>query len=101
MNWQGYFGLIDYVDEFIFLDHVQFVKRSWMQRNKIKSNNEELIIRVPVETKGKRYQALKDVKINLNHYDCNKIIKTLYIIYKICFFILKCLIFRNICSISK
>mgnify|MGYP001251764813 CR=1 FL=1 len=77
LPWQGYFALIDYVDEFIFLDHVQFVKRSWMQRNKIKSNNEELMISVPVETKGKRYQALKDVKVNLNHYDCNKIIKTL------------------------
>ena len=73
--------LHDYVDEFIFLDHVQFIKRSWMQRNKIKSNNEELMITVPVETKGKRHQILKDVKINLNHYDCNKIIKTLYINY--------------------
>jgi len=81
LPWQGYFALIDYVDEFIFLDHVQFIKRSWMQRNKIKSNNEELLIRIPVETKGKRYQMLRDVKINLNHYDCNKIIKTLYINY--------------------
>ena len=52
-----------------------------MQRNKIKSNNEELMITVPVETKGKRHQILNDVKINLNHYDCNKIIKTLYINY--------------------
>ena len=36
--WQGYFALIDYVDEFIFLDNVQFDKRSWQQRNYIKLN---------------------------------------------------------------
>ena len=64
--WIGYFSIIKKSDFVVFLDHVQFVKRSWMQRNKIKSNNEELMISVPVETKGKRYQALKDVKVNLN-----------------------------------
>ena len=78
LPWQGYFALIDYVDEFIFLDNVQFVKRSWMQRNKIKSNNKELLITVSVETKGKRFQSIKEVKINNRHYDCNKILKTLY-----------------------
>ena len=37
LPWQGYFGLIDFVDEFVFLENVQFVKRSWQQRNRIKS----------------------------------------------------------------
>ena len=33
LPWCGYIALIDYVDEFIFLDDVQFEKRSWHQRN--------------------------------------------------------------------
>ena len=37
LPWIGYFSLIDKVDEFIFLDNVQFDKRSWQQRNKIKT----------------------------------------------------------------
>lgn len=35
--WIGYFSMIDYVDLFVFLDDVQFVKRSWQCRNRIKS----------------------------------------------------------------
>ena len=82
LPWQGYFALIDYVDEFIFLDNVQFIKRSWMQRNKIKSNNKELLLSIPVKTKGKRFQNIKEVEINHEHYDSNKVLKTLYNNYK-------------------
>jgi hypothetical protein len=82
LPWQGYFALIDHVDEFIFLDNVQFVKRSWLQRNKIKSNNKECLITVSVETKGKRFQSIKEAKINNRHYDCNKILKSLYNSYR-------------------
>ena len=33
--------MIDQVDEFVFLDSVQLVNRSWQVRNKIKYNDEE------------------------------------------------------------
>ena len=42
LPWQGYFALIDYVDEFIFLENIQFNKRSWQQRNKIINNGKEI-----------------------------------------------------------
>ena len=58
LSWQGYFALIDYVDLFVFFDNVQFVKRSWIQRNKIKSKNKELLLTIPVKTKGKRFQKI-------------------------------------------
>ena len=38
LPWCGYIALIDLVDEFIFLDNVQFEKRGWHQRNYIKFN---------------------------------------------------------------
>lgn len=34
--WRGYFDIIREVDVFVFLDHVQFTKRDWRTRNKIK-----------------------------------------------------------------
>ena len=33
LPYEGYFELINYVDKFVFLDSVQFDKRSWQQRN--------------------------------------------------------------------
>ena len=51
--WYGYFGLVDYVDEFVFLNDVQFEVRSWQQRNYIKCNNEKKFLTVPVLKKKK------------------------------------------------
>ena len=64
LPWQGYFALIDYVDEFIFLEKIQFNKRSWQQRNKIIYNNEEIFLTMPVKSKGKFTQNICDVEID-------------------------------------
>ena len=63
LPWLGYFSLIDSVDEFIFFDHVQFEKRSWQQRNKIRTYESEIWLSVPVSSKGKQSQSIKDVEI--------------------------------------
>ncbi len=62
--WQGYFALIDYVDEFIFLENIQFNKRSWQQRNKILINEKEIFLTMPVKSKGKFKQKICDVEID-------------------------------------
>ena len=64
LPWLGYFELIDHCDLFVFLDDVQFVKKSWQQRNKIRTFEGELLLTVPVFIKGKRGQLIKDVRIN-------------------------------------
>jgi len=61
--WLGYFDLIDRSDIFVFLDSVQFDKRSWQQRNRIKTSNGELMLTVPVLTKGRFNQKICDVII--------------------------------------
>ena len=48
LPWAGYFGMIDLVDIFVFFDDVQFVKDSWHRRNKIKFDDSEKWISVPV-----------------------------------------------------
>jgi hypothetical protein len=39
LPWKGYFDIIHDVDEFIFLEDVQFTVRDWRTRNRIKSAN--------------------------------------------------------------
>lgn len=66
LPWCGYIALIDHVDEFIFLDDVQFEKRSWHQRNYIKLQNKKYLLTVPVFSKNKRFQKINETKINYN-----------------------------------
>ena len=37
--WKGYFDLINYVDEFVIYDDMQYTKRDWRNKNYIKSPN--------------------------------------------------------------
>lgn len=49
LPWSGYFYLASKVDTFVFLDDVQFERRSWQSRNRILSNGQEHILSVPVK----------------------------------------------------
>jgi hypothetical protein len=84
LPWIGYFSLLDSVDEFIFLDHVQFEKRSWQQRNKIRNSQGEQWLSVPVRSKGKQKQLIKDVHISYDNMrrPLDKIMKTIETNYK-------------------
>jgi len=66
LPWSGYFGLMQAVDLFIFLDSVQFAKRSWQQRNQIKTPLGAQWLTVPVLSKGKQDQLITSVEINLD-----------------------------------
>ncbi|ALC86342.1 hypothetical protein AM499_11255 [Bacillus sp. FJAT-22090] len=62
LPWAGYFSMINSSDTFIFLDDVQFAKRSWQQRNRIISNAKERFLTVPVKKSGKRFQKINEVR---------------------------------------
>ncbi|MGH2443120.1 MAG: WbqC family protein [Chloroflexota bacterium] len=59
-----YFDKIDQADIFVILDNVQFVKRNWINRNKIKSPDGPMWITVPVRTKGKYTQSISETEID-------------------------------------
>jgi hypothetical protein len=61
--WKGYFDLIRAVDEFILLDDVQFTRRDWRNRNKIKTKDGLLWLSIPVETKGKYEQLISETRV--------------------------------------
>ena len=64
LPWMGYFGLMQSVDLFVLLDCVQFAKRSWQQRNQIKTPEGAAWLTVPVFSTGKREQLITDVEID-------------------------------------
>jgi hypothetical protein len=51
--WKGYFEIINDVDIFVFYDTVQYSKRSWINRNRIKSPLGTRWISVPVRASTK------------------------------------------------
>lgn len=61
--WKGYFDLIAYVDEFILYDEMQYTRRDWRNRNRIKTPNGLQWLTVPVSVKGKYYQKICETKI--------------------------------------
>ena len=75
--WKAYFDNIARVDKFVVFDSVQYTKRDWRNRNKIKTQSGTKWLTIPVEVKGKFYQPIKDTKIAdknwpIKHWDTLK-----------------------------
>jgi len=62
--WKGYFDMIAAVDEFILYDDMQYTRRDWRNRNKIKTPQGEKWLTIPVKVKGKYFQKISDTKID-------------------------------------
>jgi len=67
--WKGYFDIIKRVDEFILYDDMQYTRRDWRNRNKIKTQRGLEWLTIPVETKGNYLQAIKDTVISDDHWN--------------------------------
>ena len=61
--WRGYFDIIAMVDEFILLDEVQYTKRDWRNRNRIKTAQGPTWLTIPVQVKGRYHQRIDEVEI--------------------------------------
>jgi hypothetical protein len=59
--WKGYFDIIHDVDEFIFLDDVQYTTRDWRNRNRIKTAGGAKWLTIPVG--ASRHRRICDVSI--------------------------------------
>jgi hypothetical protein len=62
--WKGYFDLIRRVDEFVLLDDVQFTRRDWRNRNRIKTPQGLAWLTIPVETKGRFRQTIAETRVS-------------------------------------
>lgn len=62
--WKGYFDLIAAVDEFILYDDMQYTRRDWRNRNRIKTPRGLQWITVPVRVKGRYLQTICETEID-------------------------------------
>lgn len=62
--WRGYFDIVARVDEFILVDDVQFTKRDWRNRNRIKTAHGLHWLTIPVHVKGRYEQRIEEVEVS-------------------------------------
>ncbi|MBV4533608.1 WbqC family protein [Pseudomonas sp. SWRI107] len=62
--WKGYFDLIRSVDAFVLYDDVQYTRRDWRNRNKIKTAQGEHWLTVPVKNRGRYEQLINEVQVS-------------------------------------
>lgn len=62
--WLGFFDKMASVDEYVYLDNVQFKKRYFENRNKIRTADKWGWLTVPVITKGLYRQKINEVEID-------------------------------------
>ena len=61
--WKGYFDLIRSVDEFVLFDDVQYTRRDWRNRNRIKTPHGLTWLTIPVQTTGQYLSLIKDIEV--------------------------------------
>ena len=69
--WKGYFDIIHDVDTFIFYDDLQYTKRDWRSRNRIKSASGPQWLTIPVGGRTDRLicdVAIEDPDWQKNHW---------------------------------
>jgi len=64
LPWLGFFEQMLSVDVFVLYDDVQYDRRGWRNRNRLKSPNGPVWLTVPVIQKGKYHQIIRDVIID-------------------------------------
>lgn len=64
LPWLGWFDLADQAGIMVVLDDVQFEKRSWQQRNRIRTGNGLDYLTVPVKTSGRYLQKIAECELS-------------------------------------
>ncbi|MFX1555850.1 MAG: WbqC family protein [Promethearchaeota archaeon] len=77
----AYFSLINLVDKFIYYDDVQYIKRGWVNRNRIKIGDEWKYITLPIK-KAPLSNKINEIFIVDNERETNKIKKSIELNYR-------------------
>jgi len=84
LPYLGFFYKVAKANKFVFVDHVQFLKKGFQNRNRIRTapgSNGWTWLTVPVVTKGKRFQKINEVAIDNSTRWGEKHWKTIYLNY--------------------
>jgi len=63
LPWLGYFGRIEASDVHVVLDHVQFEKNSFVNRNRVRTADGATWLTVPVRTAGRFGISIRELEI--------------------------------------
>lgn len=97
--WMGFFDKMSRVDLFVILDHVQFKKRYFENRNRIRLSDRSVWITAPVISKGRYKQKISDVRLSDEGHWQNKLIQRIRYAYgKTPYFDI---IFPDICQVVR
>ena len=77
LPWRGAFHILKRIDKLVIYDDVQYDKRGWRNRNKIKTINGTQWLTVPIISKGLYLQSIKDTKIDNKQNWRTKIINSI------------------------
>ncbi|HEC1728307.1 WbqC family protein [Campylobacter sp. LMG 7929] len=78
--WLGYMYMIQSVDTFVFLDNVQFERRSWQNRNKIKLQDKTFLLGLNLQ-KAPQKTSLQDILFEKDDKWKIKFLKTIHHAY--------------------
>lgn len=78
--WTGYFAMIKSVDIMVLLDCVQFERRSWQSRNRIKVQDKEHFISLSLQ-KAPQKTLIKNMRLLNENKWKNTLLKTIYHAY--------------------
>lgn len=81
LPWRGYFDLLRSADEVILLDSVQYTRRDWRNRNRIKTATGPAWMTIAVEAKGRYEQAIDETRISDPSW-CNTHIRSMELAYR-------------------
>ena len=62
LPWLGYFEMLDASEIYVIYDDVQYVRKGYHNRNRIKGPNGEIILSIPVK-KARQNTAIRDIEI--------------------------------------
>lgn len=62
--WKGFFDAMRLADEFVLYDDMQYTKRDWRNRNRIKTPQGVQWLTIPVEVKGKFNQKINETLVS-------------------------------------
>jgi len=69
--WRGYFDLIAAVDEFVLYDDMQYTRRDWRNRNRIKTARGLQWLTIPVQAKGHYETPIRQIRIDGDQWAVN------------------------------
>jgi hypothetical protein len=66
--WKGYFDMINRADEFVLYDDMQYTRRDWRNRNKIKTANGLIWLSIPLSVKGMYYHKINEIRVSSRNW---------------------------------